>query len=85
MDNKYTCDYYSKMHSVRTEDMNDAARIFADRIAQRTYGRSAYCATCNQNSYGTNSALYQAFIGVRSAGSGCMTGTNIWFTVSHNQ
>jgi hypothetical protein len=72
--NKYSCNGF---RSVVAESMKDAAEIFATRAARRSYGRSAYCRTLNQEYYAENGSFagYSAFVGRRS---------DRQYTVGHN-
>jgi hypothetical protein len=77
----YTCDGCKSIKESREcADIRDAARIFANRLAKKEYGRTAYALTCNQNSYGRDAAMYQAFVGTKSGNGTC--GSNITFMVS---
>ena len=80
---KYTT---SGCRSVTAENMTEAAEIFAARMARKEFGKSAYCRTCNVESWSQEGSLGedQAFIGYTPAGkhnSNTTAGKNIRFTV----
>jgi hypothetical protein len=76
---------YSSAHmrSVSADSMRDAAEIFANRLARKAYGRSAYARTLNLNSWSQDNTVgeYEAFIGYRT-GPHETTGHNERFTVT---
>ncbi len=76
---KYSCNGFQ---SVTAETINEAAEIFANRAARRTYGRGAYARTCNPQSHSRDMSIaeFSAFIGY-TTGHNETTGSNISFTV----
>jgi hypothetical protein len=78
--NKYSSPGF---YSVVAESMKDAAEIFATRAARRSYGRSAYCRTLNQEYYAENGSFagYSAFVGRKSDDRTCTVGHNFCFSV----
>jgi hypothetical protein len=82
--NKYMT---SGCRSVIAENMAEAAKIFATRIARKEFGKTAYCRICNLESWSQDCSLgeYQAFIGYTPPGKynlGITVGKNVRFTVS---
>ena len=77
--NKYLCSGY---RPVMAESMNEAAEIFAGRMARALYGRKGYARTCTKNSWSQDGTLgeYNAFIGY-STGQNETTGSNTYFSV----
>lgn len=73
----YTCE---GLRGVRCNDKTEAANIFADRLAKKKYGRTAYARTLRINAWNSTSTEYGAFVGVRT-GNHETTGSNIHFTV----
>lgn len=67
--------------AVRAERMPEAARVFAQRIARKFYGRNADVRTCNENSHSQDGsyAEYSAFIGITR--NNATTGHNVSFSV----
>lgn len=80
---KYTT---NGMRSVTAESMTDAAELFANRIARKTYGRRAYARTCACGSQSRDGSIgeYNAFVGVSGPERGMTTGKNVFFTVYAN-
>ena len=81
--NKYTT---HGCRAVTAENMRDAAGEFANRIARKTFGKTAYARTCNRSSWNADNTLgeYDAFIGYTPAGKhniGTTVGSNIRFSV----
>ena len=70
------------MRSVTADDMGSAAAIFAERLARRKFGRSAYCRTMRLDSWSQDGTLgeYDAFVGT-TTGRNETTGSNVRFTV----
>ncbi len=75
----YTADGF---RPVEAESMQEAANIFADRLARRKYGKNAVSHT-NQNSWSRDGLMgeYQAFVGRYDRQSRSSTGDNVWITV----
>lgn len=72
--------------AVSADNMREAAEIFANRMARKTYGKSGYCRTCNLESWSQDRSRgdYNAFIGYTPSGqhnTGLTVGNNIRFTV----
>ena len=67
---------------MKAECISDAAKVFAQRAARKSYGRNAVVGTLNANSYSQDCSLieYSAFIG-RKSGRNEVTGHNTRFTV----
>jgi hypothetical protein len=81
--NKYTT---HGCRAVTAENMSEAAGYFADRLAQKSYGKSGYARTCNLESWSQDNTLgeYNAFIGYTPSGKhniGTTVGSNIRFSV----
>ena len=81
--NKYTT---NGCRAVTAENMSEAAGYFANRIARKTFGKTAYARTCNRSSWNADNTLgeYDAFIGYTPAGKhniGTTVGGNIRFSV----
>lgn len=76
---KYTT---SGCKAVKAESMNEAAEIFAGRMARKAYGRGGYCRTCTKTSWAQDGSLgeFSAFIGYNTSIRET-TGHNINFTV----
>lgn len=66
---------------VRAWDATEAAEIFANRWAQRAYGRRGFCYKARLDSWTESGRThnYECFVGT-PADSGCV-GRNIWLTV----
>lgn len=77
---KYTCNGF---RPALADSMREAAEIFANRAARKSYGGTGYCRTCNQYAYAQDGSLaeFSAFIGY-TTGRNETTGKNINFTVS---
>ena len=80
---KYTT---AGFRAVTAENMNEAAKHFADRLARKTYRKSGYCRTLNLESWSQDQTLgeYSAFIGYTPAGKhnrGTTMGGSIRFSV----
>lgn len=81
--NKYITD---GCRSVTAENMSDAASEFANRIARKTFGKTAYARTCNRSSWNSDNTVggYDAFIGYTPTGKHNLSttvGKNIMFHV----
>ena len=80
----YTCDDHRPLYTQRddVETADDAARIFANRKAQKIYDKRGFCHHVRKDCWREDgsSINYQAFIGVPWERSGC-SGKNIYFTV----
>jgi hypothetical protein len=75
--------YSSKGHrDVVAESMKEAAQIFADRKARKTYGKGGYARTCTLGSWSQDNSVgeFSAFLGY-STGRNETTGGNAYFTV----
>lgn len=72
---------YDPPTRIRAESRDDAARIVADRIARRWYGRKGYCHHVRYDcrTMDNRQATFEAFIGY-SLDNGCQ-GRNIWLYV----
>ena len=78
---KFTCGGF---RAVRVETIREAAEIFANRAARKTYGKRGYARTCNMGSYAQDMRLaeFSAFIGYTTGHNRHeTTGNNINFTV----
>lgn len=70
--------------AVEAEGASAAARIFAERLARREYGRSGHCRTLRLDSWTQNGAshTFEAFIGKPVPGDRATTsGRNVWIYV----
>lgn len=76
----YLC---SGMRNVKAEDMREAARIFADRMARRKFGKRGIAFSPKMGAYDPRMrfAEFTAFIGYKS-GQSETTGSDLHFTVS---
>lgn len=74
----FRCDGY---RAVRAEGPDDAAMVFAERMARAEYGRAGgvRALRCDSWSLDGERYNYEAFIG-RDAFGGC-SGRNVWFQV----
>ena len=63
-------------------DAKEAAEVFADRLARRWWGRSAFCHHVRRDSWSESGrrVTFEAFIGTPAEGGGC-AGRNVWLTV----
>lgn len=71
-------------HPVESEDIRAAAKIFADRLGRRAYGKRGYARTCQMESCAQDMhfAEFSAFIGTTSHRNPHeTTGHNIHFTI----
>lgn len=83
MKTETTCKYVSSgFRSVTTESIREAAEIFANRAARKSYGKRGYARTCNMSAHAQDMRLaeFSAFIGY-TTGKNETTGHNINFTV----
>jgi hypothetical protein len=73
---------YDPPKRVRAETRDEAARIVAERIARRWYGRQGYCHHVRHDcrTMDGRQHTYEAFVGHDVRGSGC-AGRNIWVYV----
>jgi hypothetical protein len=64
------------------ESARDAAWVFANRLAKRTFGSRGYCHHVRMDGASTDGryANYEAFIGVPAQGGGT-NGRNVWLSV----
>ena len=74
------------MRPIRAESAADAAKLFADRLARREYGKTGYCRLIRLNGHAADGSwsAYEAFIGYTPAGehnSTATVGRNVWLTV----
>ena len=72
--------------SIQAESMQEAAEIFANRIARKKYGRNGYARTCHRESTTIDGGMaeYNAFLGYTPAGkhnAGTTVGANEHFSV----
>jgi hypothetical protein len=76
----------SEHPSGEVQTVTDAARIFANRLARRTYGKRGYCYTVRADSWATDNSshTFEAFIGRDVPNSGC-EGHNEWLYVAVRQ
>jgi hypothetical protein len=73
----------SGFRSVQAECIHEAAKIFAARLAQKAYGKTAHSrVTVNSWSPDGNAATYQVFIGRHDRHSRTTSGRNEWLVVS---
>lgn len=81
---KYTCKGYRPIvMDTECEDINPA-RVFAERMARREYGRRGQVGALRLDSYtqdGTCSA-YEAFIGAPASDGNGIVGHNVWLCVT---
>lgn len=72
----------SGMRGVSAESMADAAKVFAQRLARKSYGSRGYALRPVGGSYTEDGRLveYSAFVGY-STGRNETTGKNVHFTV----
>ena len=66
------------------QNVADAARVFADRLARRTFGRKGYARTIRPDSWTQDGRNYtfEAFIGVDREHGRETVGRNVWLYVS---
>jgi hypothetical protein len=83
----FSCGGFRNVRLHESQDMRDAAGIFAARAARRKYGRSSgYCRTMRLDSWSQDGTrgVYEAFIDY-SNGQGATIGHNIWLTVDRQE
>ena len=74
------------MRPIRAESAADAAKLFADRLARREYGKKGYGRPIRLDGHAADGSwsAYEAFIGYTPAGehnSSATVGRNVWFSV----
>ena len=82
----YICEHFQNIRHNRedVDDIDDAAGIFAGRMARRDYGRSGLVAHCNREGWSEDftSVHYSAFVGFTGEpGQISFCGHNVHFTV----
>jgi hypothetical protein len=86
---RYICENFRPV-TVREDEYDDGpgpARIFANRIARREYGRKGFVHNLRLDSWSFDgrSFNYEAFVGVSVKGEmHACSGRNVWFTL-HKQ
>lgn len=77
----YRCRGFRPIPMDQVEDIKEAAKVFANRLARRICGGRGFCNNIKANSWSPNytNVEYQAFVGVPD-GNGC-SGQNVWLTV----